>query len=128
MRGWSPRAVVAAVAFLTLPAIGAAEEAPGAGGFLRVQWHVTELREPVPLELEGYVYNSSSIRVTDVRLHVVERDRAARPVGRSRRPRTDVPSGVDRAWAISRGSGSDYPASTPEPRWGSGRDGRARSC
>ena len=80
MRGWLPWAVVAA-AVLTLATAGAAEEAPGARGFLRVQWHVAELREPVHLKLEGYVYNASSIRVTAVRLHVVERDGAARPVG-----------------------------------------------
>jgi len=80
MRGWLPWAVMAA-AVLALATAGAAEEAPGAGGFLRVQWHVAELREPVHLKLEGYVYNASSIRVTAVRLHVVERDGAARPVG-----------------------------------------------
>lgn len=64
-----------------LAALSPAQEATPSGSFLRVQWHVIELPEPVHIKLEGYVYNDSPIRVTDVRLHVVERDSAARAVG-----------------------------------------------
>jgi hypothetical protein len=81
MTGRSALAAVAAVVVVLVAASSPAQETAGSGGFLRVQWHVTRLLEPVPIKLEGYVYNDSPIRVTDVRLHVVERDSAARPVG-----------------------------------------------
>ena len=48
---------------------------------LKVQWHVTQLQSPSRTRLEGYVYNVSNVRVSDVRLHVVERDGAAHVVG-----------------------------------------------
>jgi hypothetical protein len=77
----STLAAVAAVVVVLLAGSSPAQETAGSLGFLRVQWHVTRLLQPVPIKLEGYVYNDSPIRVTDVRLHVVERDSAARPVG-----------------------------------------------
>jgi hypothetical protein len=81
MTGRSALAGLAALVVVLLAVSSPAQETTGSGGFLRVQWHVTELREPVHIKLEGYVYNASPIRVTDVRLHVVERDRTARAVG-----------------------------------------------
>jgi hypothetical protein len=81
MIGRSAGAVAAAAIVGLMAASSLAEEMPPAAGFLRVQWHVTQLREPVHFKLEGYVYNDSPIRVTDVRLHVVARNSAARAVG-----------------------------------------------
>lgn len=81
-RGRPALAVAAALLVaVLLAASSSAQDATPSGTFLRVQWHVIELPEPVHIKLEGYVYNDSPIRVTDVRLHVVERDSAARAVG-----------------------------------------------
>jgi len=79
MRKRPALAVAAAVLFLTV-APSSAQEPTRSDGFLRVQWHVTQLPEPTRTRPEGYVYNDSSIRITDVRLRVVERDRASHPV------------------------------------------------
>lgn len=72
--------IVTAVAVLSPAAMSAApDEAPP--DFLRVEWHVVQRQEPIQFRIEGYVYNNSAMRVSDVRLHVVERDSGARPVG-----------------------------------------------
>ena len=74
-------AVATVVAMLLLAVSSPAQQESRPDGFLRVQWHVVELPEPIHIRLEGYVYNTSPLRVSDVRLHVVERDSAAREVG-----------------------------------------------
>jgi hypothetical protein len=82
MRKRPALAGAAAVLFLTI-ASSAAQEPNRSDSFLRVEWHVTQLPEPTRTRLEGYVYNDSPIRITDVRLHVVERDGASHPIGES---------------------------------------------
>jgi hypothetical protein len=74
-------AVAAVVATVLLAVSSPAQQESPPDGFLRVQWHVVELPEPIHIRLEGYVYNTSPLRVSDVRLHVVERDSAAHAVG-----------------------------------------------
>jgi hypothetical protein len=82
VRGRPALAALATVLIVVLVAAPSpAQEAARSASFLRVQWHVTTLSRPTHIRLEGYVYNDSQVRVTDVRLHVVERDRAARAVG-----------------------------------------------
>jgi hypothetical protein len=70
-----PLAVAAAVVFAagapTEPG-GAIELAP-AGSAFRVEWNVPPL-PPSRAKLEGYVYNDSLYRVTNVRLRVVALD------------------------------------------------------
>jgi hypothetical protein len=73
-------ALMAAIVGL-LAVSSTAQEPNRSDGFLRAQWHVTQLPEPTRTRLEGYIYNDSPIRITDVRLHVVERDGASHPVG-----------------------------------------------
>ena len=80
MRDVAARVLAAVITLVVLMAAPGAAQEPGANGVLRVQWHVTQLTEPTRTKLEGYVYNDSRVRITDVRLHVVERDGAARPV------------------------------------------------
>jgi hypothetical protein len=77
----SMTAVATVVAMLLLAVSSPAQQESRPDGFLRVQWHVVELPEPIHIRLEGYVYNTSPLRVSDVRLHVVERDSAAHEVG-----------------------------------------------
>jgi len=79
--GISMSAVATVVVMLLLAVSSPAQQESRPDGFLRVQWHVVELPEPIHIRLEGYVYNTSPLRVTDVRLHVVERDSAAHAVG-----------------------------------------------
>jgi len=79
--GSSMTAVATVVAVLLLAVSSPAQPESRPDGFLRVQWHVVELPEPIHIRLEGYVYNTSPLRVSDVRLHVVERDSAAHEVG-----------------------------------------------
>jgi len=74
------RVLTSVIVLLMAVAASASAEEPRVDGFLRVQWHVTQLAEPTRTRLEGYVYNDSRVSITDVRLHVVERDGAARPV------------------------------------------------
>ena len=74
------RVLTSVILLLVLGRAPASGEEPRGEGFLRVQWHVTQLTEPTRTRLEGYVYNDSRVSITDVRLHVVERDGAARPV------------------------------------------------
>jgi hypothetical protein len=82
IRGRSALTVMVTVVVVVLLAVSSpAQEENRSDGFWRVQWHVVELPEPIHIRLEGYVYNTSPIRVSDVRLHVVERDRAAHAVG-----------------------------------------------
>jgi hypothetical protein len=80
IRGAAARVLPAAIVVLVLTAAPGSAQEPRVGGFLRVQWHVTQLTEPTRTRLEGYVFNDSHVRITDVRLHVVERDGASRPV------------------------------------------------
>jgi len=77
----SMTAAATMVAILLLAVSSPAQEENRSDGFLRVQWHVVELSQPFRIRLEGYVYNASPVRVSDVRLHVVERDGAAHAVG-----------------------------------------------
>ncbi len=69
MRGVAARVLPAAIPVL-VAAPGSVQE-PSAG-FLRVQWHVTQLTEPTRTRLEGYVFNDSHARITDLRVRVVE--------------------------------------------------------
>ena len=80
VRAVAARVLPAAVVLLVLAAAPGSAQEPSADGFLRVQWHVTQLTEPTRTRLEGYVFNDSHVRITDVRVRVVERDGAARPV------------------------------------------------
>jgi hypothetical protein len=77
MRRTAAALMATAATMVLLVASSRAQVPNPSDDFLRVQWHVTELPRP---RLEGYVYNDSSIRITDVRLHVVERDGAAHPI------------------------------------------------
>ena len=116
MTGRSALAGLAAVVVVLLAASSSAQETTGSGGFLRVQWHVTELREPVHVKLEGYVYNASPIRVTDVRLHVVERDRAAQAVGEAWGwVFGDVPARGSAHWRVTSLSVGSRSADQPPP-------------
>ncbi len=74
-------AVATVVVMLLLAVSSPAQQESRPDGFLRVQWHVVELPEPIHIRLEGHVYNTSPLRVSDVRLRVVERDSAAHEVG-----------------------------------------------
>jgi hypothetical protein len=53
-----------------------------AGGFFRAEWSVPAL-PPAFTKIEGYVYNDSRLRVTDVRLRVASLDTAGRAVGQT---------------------------------------------
>lgn len=64
-------AVVSATGVLT--ATDGAGELAQAGSFLRAEWDVPPL-PPSRAKLEGYVYNDSLYRVTNVRLRVVSLD------------------------------------------------------
>ena len=72
---------IVTVAAVLLTAVTSAAPDEARPDFLSVQWHVVERREPIHFRIEGYVYNSSSMRVSYVRLHVEERDSGAHPVG-----------------------------------------------
>ena len=63
----SMTAVATVVAMLLLAVSSPAQQESPPDGFLRVQWHVVELPEPIHIRLEGYVYNTSPLRVSDVR-------------------------------------------------------------
>jgi hypothetical protein len=80
MRAVAARVLPAAIVLSVLLAAPGSAQEPSADGFLRVQWHVTQLTEPTRTRLEGYVFNDSQVRIMDVRVRVVERDGAARPV------------------------------------------------
>ena len=62
--------LMSAVVILLLAVSSPAQEAARPDGFLRVQWHVVELPEPIHIRLEGYVYNTLPWRITNVRLLV----------------------------------------------------------
>jgi len=79
--GISMSAVATVVVMLLLAVSSPAQQESRPDGFLRVQWHVVERPEPIHIRLEGHVYNTSPLRVSDVRLRVVERDSAAHEVG-----------------------------------------------
>jgi len=68
------------VGLLVSPAGAGAPET--AGGFFRAEWSVPAL-PPASTKLEGYVYNDSSLRVTDVRLRVASLDTTGRAVGQT---------------------------------------------
>jgi hypothetical protein len=57
-----------------------AQELVTAGGFFRAEWGVPPLPHSLT-KIEGYIYNDSRLRVTDVRLRVVSHDSAGRAVG-----------------------------------------------
>jgi hypothetical protein len=80
MRQTAAGLMATAAVIVLLVASSRAQVPHPSDGFLRAQWHVTELSRLSGPRLEGYVYNDSSIRITDVRLHVVERDGAAHPI------------------------------------------------
>ena len=70
--------VVMAAGVLMAPAD--AQELAAAGGFFRAAWSVPALPRPLT-KIEGYIYNDSRWRVTDVRLRIVSLDRAGHAVG-----------------------------------------------
>ena len=80
--GWWALAAIWGVGagLLVSPASARAPEA--AGGFFRAEWSVPAL-PPACAKIEGYVYNDSSLRVTDVRLRVASLDTAGRAVGQT---------------------------------------------
>jgi hypothetical protein len=69
--------VVMAAGVLMAPAD--AQELAAAGGFFRAAWSVPPLPRPLT-KIEGYVYNDSRWRVTDVRLRIVSLDHAGHAV------------------------------------------------
>ena len=100
--------VATVVAMLLLAVSSPAQPESAPDGFLRVQWHVVELPEPIHIRLEGYVYNTSPLRVSDVRLHVVERDSAAQAVGEAWGwVFGDVPAGGSAYFAIALQTAAD---------------------
>src|SRR4030095_10825185 len=70
--------LVLTVGLLVGPSV--AEELVTAGGFFRAAWGVPPLPHSLT-KIEGYIYNDSRLRVTDVRLRVVSHDSAGRDVG-----------------------------------------------
>jgi hypothetical protein len=79
---WSALAAIwcLGVGLVVSPAVAMAPEA--AGGFFRAEWSVPAL-PPAFTKIEGYVYNDSRLRVTDVRLRVASLDTAGRAVGQT---------------------------------------------
>jgi|RhiMetdeSRZDD1v2_1073273.scaffolds.fasta_scaffold43553_4 hypothetical protein len=79
---WSALAAIwcLGVGLVVSPAGAMAPEA--AGGFFRAEWSVPAL-PPAFTKIEGYVYNDSRLRVTDVRLRVASLDTAGRAVGQT---------------------------------------------
>ena len=61
-RGSSRTAVATVVAMCCWPSRARRSRRAGPTRFLRVQWHVVELPEPIHIRLEGYVYNTSPLR------------------------------------------------------------------
>jgi hypothetical protein len=77
---WSALATIWGLGVGLLVSPAGAQVPVAAGGFFRAEWGVPALPSSCT-KIEGYVYNDSRFRVTDVRLRVASLDRAGRAVG-----------------------------------------------